>query len=238
VAKSIYHQNYLNSFESVIKVLGNQLHNDVHFLWGLSKDFGASGFRCAILYTQNKQLLQSLANLNMFASVSNPMQMIIAEILVDDRFIDGFFEGARNQLAYSYDICVRKLEEMVVPYVPTQAGLCIYIDFSGLLPEPTFAGEQKFASLIQDVAKVVMTPGQCQHDHKPGMFRLCYTWVTPEVLEIAMERLSYVVLKIRRNHWDNLLSGNWKNEFISQSTSRVLRLSSANLSDLAHYNSS
>ena len=44
-------------FESIIRLLDNRLGNNVHFLWGLSKDFGATGFRFGVIYTQNVQLL-------------------------------------------------------------------------------------------------------------------------------------------------------------------------------------
>ena len=35
-------------------------------------------------------------------------------------------------------------------------------------------------------------------------FRICYSFVTPDVLEMAMERLDRIVGKIRRYHWDDL----------------------------------
>lgn len=38
------------------------------------------------------------------------------------------------------------------------------------------------------------------------MYRICYTWVSPDVLEIGMERLSRLVAKIRRMDWDDLLT--------------------------------
>ena len=177
------------------------------------------------------QLLQALANLNIFSGVPNPMQMIVSEILVDDSFVDAFLEESRFHLVSSYNICIRRLEEMVVPYVPAEAGLFVYVDFSSLLPELSFEGEAKFASLIEDVARVVMTPGHSQKDNKPGMFRLCYSWVSPEVLEIAMERLSYVVLQIRRNQWDDLLTGSWRNEVTKCGTHLSTRRSTQNLSD-------
>jgi aspartate/methionine/tyrosine aminotransferase len=166
-------ESHPHRFQSVVEILDNKLGNDVHFVWGFSKDFGASGFRLAILYTQNARLLQALANLNIFSGVSNPMQLIAAEILSDDIFIDSFLEEARYQLSKSYRLCIQKLEEMVVPYVSAEAGIFIYVDFSSLIPEPTFEGEEKFANLVHDIARIVMTPGRSQRDNKPGMFRLC-----------------------------------------------------------------
>ncbi len=216
-------------FQSIIKILENRLESDVHFVWGLSKDFGAAGFRFAMLYTQNMHLLQSLANLNIFSGVSNPMQMIVGELLIDDGFLDSFLEESRHRLLLSYNICIQKLDEMVVPFVHAEAGIFVYVDFSSLLPEQSFEGEAKFAALIEDVARVVMTPGRSQRDRKPGMFRLCYSWVSPEVLKIAMERLSFVVLQIRRNTWDDIYAGieSWRGEATKSGTHLSTRRSTS-----------
>ena len=43
-----------HKFVSVIRILENVLDDDVHFVWALSKDFGASGFRIGVLYSQNE----------------------------------------------------------------------------------------------------------------------------------------------------------------------------------------
>eukprot|EP00804_Cyclotella_cryptica_P009538 CCRYP_006231-RA/>CCRYP_006231-RA protein AED:0.34 eAED:0.34 QI:66/1/1/1/0.6/0.5/6/2038/501 len=200
------HEELGSGFESVVRILKNDLGNDVHHLWALSKDFGASGFRIGTLYTQNNHLLSSLANLNIFTSVSHPMQMILSEVLTDDNFIYQFLDNAREKIRYSYYFCTKRLDEMVIPYVNAKAGIFVYADFSALLPSQTPEGEAQFASLLLDAAHIIMTPGQSQKDLKPGMFRICYCFVSLDVLEIAMNRLDRLVGKIRRWHWDNLNS--------------------------------
>ena len=221
-----------DDFQSIIKVFDNDLSTDIHFLYSLSKDFGAAGFRFGIIYTQNQKVLHALANLNIFAGVSNPIQMIMSDLLLDDEFVDSFLEESRLKLWQSYHICRQKLEEMVIPYVKSNAGLFIYVDFSSLLPEQTFEGEAKFATLIESVGRIVMTPGASQRDCKPGMFRICYAWVSPALLEIAMERLSYIVLQIRRHEWGDLLLGNWTKEVTKCGTHLSSRRSTQNFSDL------
>lgn len=198
------HDKHGHKFESVIRILDNKLGDDVHFLWALSKDFGASGFRVGTLYTHNEQLLSALANLNIFSGVSHPIQMVTAEILTDDQFVDTFLDTSRVRLRHSYAICVSKLEEMVIPFVPAEAALFVYVDFSALLPQNDFEGEAMLRDLITDYAHVVLTPGESQRDSRPGMFRICYAWTPPEVLEIAMERLSRLVVKIRKMDWSDL----------------------------------
>lgn len=198
------HQKEGHGFESILKTLNNQLGPDVHFVWSLSKDFGASGLRFGVVYSQNQTFLDALANLNVFSGVSNPMQMVVSELLTDDDFVDSYLDESRNRLVRSYWICIQKLEEMVLPFVPAVAGQFVYVDFSSLLPEKTMEWERKLSQLFIDHARLVLTPGESQRERMPGMFRLCYAWVSPEVLEIGMERLSRLVAKIRRMDWSDL----------------------------------
>lgn len=101
-------------FQSVVRILENKLMDDVHFVWSLSKDFGASGLRVGFVYSQNEIFLKGLANLNIFGAVSNPMQVIVSELLTDDSFVDLYLDESRARLRESYQICVQKLEEMCV----------------------------------------------------------------------------------------------------------------------------
>jgi aspartate/methionine/tyrosine aminotransferase len=198
------HDKNNRKFESIIRILDNQLGNDVHFLWALSKDFGASGFRVGTLYTQNEQLLRALANLNIFSGVSHPIQMIAAEVLTDDHFVDRFLDTSRERLSKSYAICAGKLEEMVIPYIHAEAAIFLYVDFSSLLPKMDSDGEAMLSDLMTTHARIVLTPGDSQRDSRPGWFRICYASVSPEVLGIAMERLSRLVAKVRKMDWSDL----------------------------------
>jgi len=173
-------------------------------LWALSKDFGSSGLRIGILYTQNETLLTALSNLNIFSGVSNPMQMLLSTLLTDDAFVDSFLQESRKRLDFSYNTCTQKFREVGISYVPAEAGLFVYCDFSSILPEiSTFENEQIFSNLLNNIARVVLAPGECQRDKKPGMFRLCYSWVSHEVLCIALERITRLVLKLRELGWAN-----------------------------------
>jgi 1-aminocyclopropane-1-carboxylate synthase len=149
-------------------------------------------------------LMQSIANLSIFAGVSQPIQMMTAELLTDDAFVDTFLDESRKRLRSSYQICIAKLEEMVLPFVPAEAGMFVYVDFSSLLPEKTFEYEAQLSQIFLDHAHIVLTPGESQRDASPGMFRICYAWVTTETLQIGLERLSRLVAKIRKMDWEDL----------------------------------
>lgn len=196
-------QNPLD-FQSIIHVLNNDLRDDVHMLWAVSKDFGASGLRVGLVYTQNEVLLEGIATLNTLSGVSGPIQYLVAELLTDDEYVDMFLAESRKRLRRSYSICTSKLEEMVLPFCPANSGLFIYVDMSGLLPEKTFEYEAELLQLMFRYARVVLTPGESQREDSPGMFRICYAWVPPDVLEIALERLSRFVAKVRRIDWKDL----------------------------------
>ena len=198
------HKKRDHNFQSVIKILDNDLGNDVHFVWSISKDFGASGLRVGFVYSQNETYIQGLANLNIFSGVSNPIQMVVSELLTDDEFVEGYLDASRERLRESYFICVEKLEEMVLPFVPAEAGMFVYVDFSSLLPEKTMEWEAKLSQLMVDYAHLILTPGESQRERMPGMFRICYAWVSPDVLRIGMERMSRIVAKMRRMDWADL----------------------------------
>ena len=183
-------------FESILKLYQNNLGNDVHLVWGLSKDFGASGFRIGALYTQNELLMESLGNLITFSWVSHPMQRMMADLLQDDAFCDSFLKESSRRLQASFNICADVFEECNVPYVTAQAGMFVYFDLSDIIH--TVDEEATVSKLFMTRARMVLTPGNTQHDPKPGMFRICYAYVSPDVLRIGMERFRKVVTAIRQ----------------------------------------
>jgi aspartate/methionine/tyrosine aminotransferase len=174
------------------------LDSDVHFIWALSKDFGSSGFRFGLLYSQNEALSKALANINMFSSISHPMQLLIKDVIEDYEFMDEFLNFSRKALAANLETCTKTLDELHLPYVDTNAGIFVYVDFSSLLPiNPTPDDEHRLAAIFETCARIVMTPGHAQRDRRPGHFRICYAWVSIQVLSIAMRRIKLVVSAIR-----------------------------------------
>lgn len=192
----------------------------------ISKDFGSSGFRFGVLCTQNKKLVQALGTINIFSSVSHPIQKLISNMLEDDSsFVDEFLEKSSYKLHQSYKKCIASLEDISIPYVDAIAGMFVYCDFSSLLPPPpsssssttdddddsssspsSFEREAKFFSIVTKYAHIVMTPGEAQREcpEKVGMFRICYAYVSLEVLDIAMRRLKKIAGTIVEVGWENL----------------------------------
>jgi len=114
---------------------------------------------------------------------------MIADTLSDDTFVDKYLSTARSDLNISYAIVTSGLTSMGLEYVDARAGIFVFADFSPLLSEQTWKGEEILVKELFEECKVVMTPGESTRAEKPGMFRICYAWVAPEVLQVAMDRL-------------------------------------------------
>jgi len=117
IVDEIYALSAPQDFQSVLRILDGKLGDDVHMVWSLSKDFGASGLRVGFVLSGNKDYMNGLSNLNIFGGVSNPMQVIVAELMTDDSFVDYYLEESRARIRHSYQICVQKLEEIRSGYL-------------------------------------------------------------------------------------------------------------------------
>jgi len=80
----------------------------------------------------------------------------------------------------------------------------LWVDFSSLLPELSWEGEEAITQVLYDDAGIVLTPGAAQHAYSPGQYRLCFAWNDIEVLKMAMDRLGVVVDNIRERGWVDL----------------------------------
>ena len=182
-------------FVSIVEVLNNALTDHVHVLWGMSKDFGASGLRLGVLYSQNAELLQAMGSMNIGSQVSNQVQETVGAIVSDASFLDLYFEENARRLARSHAALVAGLEPLGVKFVrPHGASIFVLADFRCLLSEQTFAAERRVFEVL--AAKgVVLTPGEACHCPVPGFFRVCFAWVELDVLEEAVRRIKALALQ-------------------------------------------
>ncbi|EFN53200.1 hypothetical protein CHLNCDRAFT_137035 [Chlorella variabilis] len=173
-----------------------QVDTYVHLLYGLSKDFCASGLRVGALYTRNKRLQQALDPISVFTGVSGHTQWAVAQLLDDQEWVSGFLQQNQKLLRESYDVLAEALEEEKIPYVPAVAGMFVWIDLRKWLPEKKdWEAERKFWQRVCDDCKIILTPGHDCHAAEPGHFRLCFAWMPPVALKEAVQRLRKRVLE-------------------------------------------
>lgn len=161
----------------------------VHLVYGMSKDWCASGLRVGLLYTRNQPLHQALMSLAGFSGISNHTQHILSEILSDEEWTADFISQNTKLLEASYDAVTENLNQANIPFTPAAAGMFVWIDLSAYLPENTWEGEAKLWERVCDECKVILTPGSACHAAAPGFFRLCFAWVPKEALIQAVSRI-------------------------------------------------
>jgi hypothetical protein len=63
-----------------------------------------------------------------------------------------------------------------------------------LLPRATLWDSEAalYDELVASV-KVVLTPGASQHHPEPGWFRICYAFVSPTALSVALDRVEFFI---------------------------------------------
>jgi aspartate/methionine/tyrosine aminotransferase len=176
-------------------IINNQLsiedYRRIHILWSLSKDFAGSGLRVGVMYTQNDSLLQAIQRTNDAMMVSNITQAIFLQILSDRSFVNFYLLENRRQLAKSYLHLQTTLEsELIVQVISAQAGIFAYVNFNHYLAVPKdYQAETVFWSQLNEEASVLVTPGYDCHCILPGCFRICFAFVSFEVLSEGLLRI-------------------------------------------------
>ena len=163
----------------------------LHVVYGLSKDFCASGYRVGVLSTRNEQIVRAMDNVAYFCCVPGPMQFAVAEMLEDEPWVDAFLAENASNLREAHAVLTGILAEAGVSVVPSSAGMFVWVDLSKHMKAPTWEEEKRLwtACFEDEETRLLMTPGRdCRHN-TPGCFRICFAAVKREALEVAARRL-------------------------------------------------
>lgn len=177
------------SYKTTASIIGD-LADDVHEVWGFSKDFAMSGIRCGVLTTQNQNVLDSISELAYWSAVSGDTQHLLVNMLSDDAWITDFVTTMRKRLRTSYDATTTALEAAHISYVAGDAGLFLLADFRPFLDEVSWEAEERLWHHILDKANVNVTPGSACHVGEPGFMRICFATEPPDVVATAIGRIA------------------------------------------------
>ncbi|XP_032227919.1 1-aminocyclopropane-1-carboxylate synthase-like protein 1 isoform X2 [Nematostella vectensis] len=191
---SVFKKEY--SFKSILSFKNIPDRERLHVIWGFSKDFGVSGFRCGVLHTWNKKVQSSLRWIAYFQSVPTPTQILLTNLIEDKDWINNVFLPANHQrLRECYQLVCDSFKEAKIPYIDIQAGLFVWADFREIMPSLTFEEELAlFEKFIEH--KVYITPAQAFFCDEPGWFRLVFA-TDPEELKLGMTRVLMCFEKLR-----------------------------------------
>lgn len=184
-------------FYSFINIMQQKQSEYLHHWYALSKDFGASGFRVGMVYSLNKTFLEAYNNLNAPSMVSNFTQWIFELVLNDYDFIEKYIHNNQQLLTENYLTVIRTLRKLHVPYAPARGSLFVWLDLSTFLKEQSQESENKFWLMLYKETGILLTPGNGFGHSKKGQFRLVHSCFPKKDLEVAMERMTKLVLRQR-----------------------------------------
>ncbi len=163
---------------------------DIHEVWGFSKDFAMSGVRAGVLTTQNQSVLSALNAIAYWSCISGDTQHLLVNMLTDGEWLSSYIDTMRQRLAKSYRATTTALDAAGIPYLSGDAGLYLLADFRQFMPELTWEAEDRLWRRILDESNVNLTPGSACHIGEPGFMRICFATEEPGIVEVAIGRIS------------------------------------------------
>jgi aspartate/methionine/tyrosine aminotransferase len=102
----------------------------VHVLWGISKDFGANGWRMGCLISpSNRELRAALGSVAIYSYASSIADHIVAQMLEDDTFTTAYLAENRRRLASAFAFTTEFLQRHDIPFMAdTHAALFVWAD--------------------------------------------------------------------------------------------------------------
>ncbi|XP_033760388.1 probable inactive 1-aminocyclopropane-1-carboxylate synthase-like protein 2 [Pecten maximus] len=169
-----------------------------HFIWGFSKDFGLSGFRCGVVYSHDESVVSHLQKIAMFSAIPAPTQMLINGILSDtDWMKDTYFPTYYARAKETHRLVKDVLDEFNIPTAYSgQNVIFFWMNLSKFLEEKTTQEERKLFNKFME-AGLYICPGTEMLCHVPGWFRLVYTLPKQEVQE-GLRRFRAVLKDIQQ----------------------------------------
>lgn len=163
-----------------------------HMLWGFSKDFCLSGFRCGVIHTCNPDIKEVLAQLSYFTSVPIIVQRKLTDIISDKEWLSStYFPTNLKRMRETYKLCTERLNAIGVPTFKAQAGFFVWANFSKFLKENTHEAEMELFKTFF-AARVYLMPSQALYCKDPGWFRIVFTLPTQIVTE-GLKRIENVL---------------------------------------------
>ncbi len=168
----------------------DDLGEDIHEVWGFSKDFAMSGLRVGVLTSQSQDVLSALGEIAYWSCVSGDTQHLLVNMLSDEEWLTNYIETMRHRLGASYRCATSALEAAGIPYMSGDAGLFILADLRPFMDEVSWESEDGLWRRILEETNVNLTPGSACHVGEPGFMRICFATETPEMVTSAIARVS------------------------------------------------
>ena len=175
------------------RLVEQQVHTYVHIMYGLSKDWCASGLRVGILISKNARLHMAMSSVAPLAMLSNHTQHALTQMLSDELWVDVFLADTNRKLKDSYDAISNALIDSAISFTPAHAGMFVWLDLREFMRDKSWKAENDLFDFIYKECKVVLTPGQACHAGEPGYARMCFAAVPMQAALEAIGRMKAVL---------------------------------------------
>ncbi|KAF5712490.1 1-aminocyclopropane-1-carboxylate synthase [Fusarium mundagurra] len=200
----------MQNFCSVLSIPSDGvLKDNVHCLYGMSKDFNMGGMRMGFLVTRNAEIFNAATRATWFTWVTAFSDSFIARFLGNLELVESYRVLYQRRLAEQYATTVTALKSNGIPYQRARAGLFVFIDLSKWLVHFDTDGspesghdtpELRLCSWLIDHG-VFLNAGQFAGSDSPGHFRLVFTeFPNATVLAIIRIRKALEALEGNKFH--------------------------------------
>ena len=153
-----------------------------HLFYGLSKDWGMSGFHIGFFWSKNKELYQMMKTSFGCYQIGGDTVDILIRIFSDYELRDKIIEEGRKRLTNNYNVCTQLLKEGGIPYRECDNSLFVMADLTAVCSTPE--DELNVWRKLFSTYKVHILPGYNGFLYpQPGWFRVCFAMKEPVVRE-------------------------------------------------------
>jgi aspartate/methionine/tyrosine aminotransferase len=188
-ALSVYGDSAFVSAASLRPSLGEK----AHLVWAFSKDFGMSGLRCGVLFSENQAVLKAVDGLAYWACCSGDTQQLLEQMIADDTWVDSYIAENQRRLGEAYTRVTGVLDLINVPYFAAQAGFFLVCDMRRFMTEVSWAAEDALWRSLLETANVILTPGAACRIGEPGFMRLCFASEGTDAVIAGIERMGHLL---------------------------------------------
>ncbi|KAH7136263.1 pyridoxal phosphate-dependent transferase [Dactylonectria macrodidyma] len=189
---------HLPGFTSVLSIADSSkdgvYSENIHSLYGVSKDWGMGGLRLGFLVSLDLLMLTFPSGL--FTWVTHFSTQFWLDFVSNEEVVSRYVQCNRDRLRERYQAVTALMDRHGVPYVPSNGGIFIYVDLRRWLkyfdgPDGTSnGGDTRETQLCRYLIRhgIYMTNGELCFSSIPGYFRFVYTSPNDEAF-VAVQRI-------------------------------------------------
>ncbi|RKK91843.1 hypothetical protein BFJ68_g16095 [Fusarium oxysporum] len=151
----------------------------IHVVWGMSKDFGASGLRVGSFISQSNEILhKAMTPVGLYTYVSAASDHIAANILEDSLWTDAYIVENQKRLSKQYEFVIRWARDHHISHAPgVNAAFFVWLDLGSYYQRNHLEMYVKQSHHITKALlekKVFLASGADFGSEKPGWFRIVF----------------------------------------------------------------